>query len=206
MRLYFARHGESEANVLRIISNRGLPHGLTEKGQQQAFALAHSIKDVPIAAIFASPILRARQTADILADELGLSYQVADALREYDCGVLEGHSDEESWEQYREIANDWIANKNWQRKPDQGESFLDIQNRFLPFIMELVQAELDESQNIILIGHGGLFRMMLPLLLSNIDHQFINEYGIDHTAWIIAEPQEGGWQCIQWGSISFDHA
>lgn len=40
MRLIFARHGESQANVERIISNRALPHGLTAKGRAQAETLA----------------------------------------------------------------------------------------------------------------------------------------------------------------------
>ena len=40
MRAYFVRHGESEANILEVISNRGSVHGLTEKGRRQANQLA----------------------------------------------------------------------------------------------------------------------------------------------------------------------
>src|SRR6476646_8171101 len=43
MKLYFVRHGESEANLLREISNRGTRHGLTAKGRAQATALAQSL-------------------------------------------------------------------------------------------------------------------------------------------------------------------
>ena len=50
MRLYFVRHGQSEANVLRVISNRDLPHHLTDMGRQQAEALARSLADVSLAA------------------------------------------------------------------------------------------------------------------------------------------------------------
>ena len=39
MKLYFVRHGESEANLLREFSNRGYKHGLTERGFQQAAAV-----------------------------------------------------------------------------------------------------------------------------------------------------------------------
>ena len=42
MHLYFVRHGESESNVLQVISNRWLPQGLSEKGRQQAESLADS--------------------------------------------------------------------------------------------------------------------------------------------------------------------
>ena len=79
-KLYFVRHGESEANTLRIISNRESRFGLTALGRQQALTLAHSLSAVPISAIFTSPLLRARQTADILSRHLGRAYNVTDAL------------------------------------------------------------------------------------------------------------------------------
>ena len=93
MKLYFVRHGESEANLLNEFSNRGSKHGLTDKGRQQAHTLAQSLQTAPVAAIFSSPLLRARQTAEILSQTLGVPYRVTDALREFDCGVLEGKSD-----------------------------------------------------------------------------------------------------------------
>ena len=67
MRLYFVRHGESEANTLHVISNRESPFGLTALGKKQANILADSLKDIPVTVIFSSPILRARETADILS-------------------------------------------------------------------------------------------------------------------------------------------
>ncbi|HEU0293377.1 MAG TPA: histidine phosphatase family protein, partial [Anaerolineales bacterium] len=92
MKLYFVRHGESEANILHVISNRESSFGLTSLGKQQAQTLAEKLKDVHITAIFSSPILRARETADILSKSFHLNYQVTEALREYDCGILEEKS------------------------------------------------------------------------------------------------------------------
>lgn len=92
MKLYFVRHGESEANLLREFSNRGLKHGLTDKGRTQAAELAQKLKETPVTKIFSSPLLRAVQTTEILAASLSKPYQLTGALREYDCGVLEGKS------------------------------------------------------------------------------------------------------------------
>ncbi len=92
MQFYFLRHGESEANVLQVVSNRGMQHPLTGKGREQARALAGSLLPAGIQAIFTSPLLRAVQTAEILAERLGVAFQVTDALAEYDCGALEGTS------------------------------------------------------------------------------------------------------------------
>jgi broad specificity phosphatase PhoE len=102
MKLYFVRHWESEANILHVISNRESPFGLTPLGRQQANTLANTLRDVPIAVIFSSPILRARETAEILARSFNQSYQVTEALREYDCGILEDKADEESWKLHRD--------------------------------------------------------------------------------------------------------
>lgn len=96
MKLYFTRHGESEANLLREHSNRGFRHPLTSKGREQAAILAQKLVDVPVPQLFTSPIMRAVQTAEILSGTLGVPYESADALREYDCGILEGRADEEA--------------------------------------------------------------------------------------------------------------
>ncbi|MFM7470408.1 MAG: histidine phosphatase family protein, partial [Nodosilinea sp.] len=97
-KFYFVRHGESEANTLHIIANRDHGYGLTPRGQQQAQTLAAKLQPIVPAAIFTSPLCRAVETAAILSQVLGPPYQITDALREYDCGVLEGRSDPQSWQ------------------------------------------------------------------------------------------------------------
>src|SRR6185436_14427298 len=134
MKLYFVRHGESEANIQHVISNRESPFGLTERGREQARVLAERLKDVPFTAMYSSPLLRARETADILYQSLNLPYRVTDALREYDCGILEEKSDEGNWDLHRKYYEDWTIRHIYTSKPEGGESFVDIQKRFIPFI------------------------------------------------------------------------
>jgi broad specificity phosphatase PhoE len=203
MKLYFVRHGESEANTRRVISNRESPFGLTDLGRQQANSLADKLKDIPITAIFSSPVLRARETTDVLSQSLRQPYQVTEALREYDCGILEDKSDDASWELHREIYEDWTVHHNYQRQPDGGECFLDIQNRFLPFIEALTYDGLHANHHILFVGHGGLFQLMLPLILTNVDNVFVRSNGIEHTDCVIAEQQAGGLVCLQWGQFKF---
>ena len=204
MKLYFVRHGESEANVLHVISNRESPFGLTPLGRQQANTLANQLRDIPITTIFSSPILRARQTAEILAGSYNQSYQVTESLREYDCGILEEKSDEESWKLHREIADDWTINHNYLRKPEGGECFLDIWNRFIPFIEEQTWNGWQQDDHILLVGHGGLFQLMLPLILLNVDSSFARSHGMGHMETILAEQGQDGLVCLQWGLVRFD--
>ncbi|HUE99260.1 MAG TPA: histidine phosphatase family protein [Anaerolineales bacterium] len=74
MKLYFVQHGESEANILHVISNRESPFRLTPRGRHQANTLAGNLRDVPVTAIFSSPIRRARETAEILSISFGQTY------------------------------------------------------------------------------------------------------------------------------------
>jgi broad specificity phosphatase PhoE len=199
MQIYFVRHGESEANTRHVISNRESSFRLTPKGRQQAEALVEKLRDIPFRAIFSSPVLRARETSEILSAGIGIPYQVTEALREYDCGILEEKGDEESWRSHRRYFEDWILRKNYTSKPDEGECFLDIENRFVPFIDELVSANTHGDRHILLIGHGGLFLLMLPLVLNNIDHSFAAAHGIGNVESVLAEYGTRGLVCMQWG-------
>jgi len=200
MKLYFVRHGESEANLQHVISNRESRFGLTELGKEQAQILADNISSIPITAIFSSPILRAKETSDVLSRAFYLPYQVTEALREYDCGYLEGKSDEDSWKRHRQYFEDWTLHQKYTSKPTAGESFIDIQDRFLPFIESLKHRDDD---HMLLIGHGGLFHLMLPLILTNIDNDFVSSHGVGHTECIMVELCPEGFVCLQWGDTRF---
>ena len=204
MKLYFVRHGESEANTLRVISNRESRYELTALGKQQAVILADRLKNIPITSIFSSPILRARETAEILAHSFYLPYQITEALREYDCGSLEDKSDEESWKMHGEIAEDWTQSHNHLRKPDGGENFLEIKKRFLPFLESFTQNGLHREDRILFVSHGGLLQLMLPEILTNIDHAFVRSNEIGHTQCILAEQKSARLVCLQWDNVKLD--
>lgn len=199
MRLYFARHGQSEANTRHIISNRESPLGLTALGKEQAKALAGNLSGVPIFTIFSSPVCRALETADILSLAFGKPYQVTTALREYDCGILEDQSNEESWRLHRQYFEDWTICQNHLSKPEGGECFEDIRNRFVPFIESLTKNDANNGAHILLIGHGGLFLLMLPLILTNVDHSFAISRGIGNAEYVLVEQKENKLVCLEWG-------
>lgn len=68
--VYFVRHAEAESNVNPFFP--GSVNGLTDKGREQANALAERFKNVPIHAIYCSDVLRAKQTAEVVASAVGL--------------------------------------------------------------------------------------------------------------------------------------
>ncbi|MBN2548816.1 MAG: histidine phosphatase family protein [Anaerolineales bacterium] len=198
MRIYFTRHGESQANRLSEFSNRGLRHGLTRQGRQQAAALVERLRGLSIARIYSSPVLRAIETSVIIANLLDLDYEVTEALREYDVGVLEGRSDEASWLAWKKVFDAVMIDKDYDARIEGGESFNDIRARFLPFVEGLVRQYGDTDQGVLCVSHGGLYWMMLPLILQNVDFELISRRGLDYTACVVAEARPQGLVCVEW--------
>jgi broad specificity phosphatase PhoE len=198
VRYIFTRHGESTANVQKIISNRDESHGLTETGIQQAEALADRLSTENIIGLYTSPILRAQQTSHIIAEKLNLPVVVEDALRENDCGSLEGRGDEEAWAVMIELFQAWMQGKRRNETMAGGESFDDINRRFMPFMHGLVQESQGKPGNILLVSHGGLLYTMLPLLLENISFEFAGSRIMTNTSLVIADEQDGLLYCREW--------
>ncbi len=198
MKLYFVRHGESHANMLHEISNRGLRHGLTERGREQALNLAKKLENRSIWHIFSSPLLRAIETSIILANYMGIYYDVVDALREYDCGVLEGRSDEEAWRLWQELYDAWTIDQKWEEKIDGGENFINLRERFTEFIAGLVDRYENTDAQLVCVSHGGVYRMMLPLVMKELDTRRVAEEGFGYTSCIVSEWHPTGLQFVEW--------
>ena len=205
MKIFFVRHGESHANLLHEISNRGLKHPLTSTGRQQAAALAAVLQEQNIIRIYTSPVLRAIETAVLLADRLGVDYEVVEALREYDVGILEGRSDQQAWNEWRAHFEAWATHQRLEQHVEGGESFFDVRQRFVPFINQLVQEYGNSQANLGCVSHGGIYWMMLPQILGNVDLAFIQgQGGIDYTTCITAELALGGLVCTGWHGKPMD--
>lgn len=204
MRLYFVRHGESEANIIREFSNRGFKHPLTSRGVIQAQALAAQLANQAITQIFSSPLQRAVQTATILSTALGIPVTITDALREWDVGIYEGTSDQHGWEAHRQVQEQWFVHQRLDQHIPEGESFLDMQSRFVPLIEQLVQKTSNPDAAIVLIGHGGLYHAMLPNILPKINYAFVREHPFHNTAYALVETGPEGLVCREWCGFTLE--
>ena len=100
-KFFFVRHGQSEANAARLIAD-DTPK-LTELGREQARVTALILKDKNITKILASPLIRAQQTAEIIAGELGIKLEDIETLqelRERGVGECEGKPKDMESEMY----------------------------------------------------------------------------------------------------------
>jgi len=198
MKIYFVRHGESLANTLHIISNHNLPHSLTEKGRAQVMRVSAALKGRPIQRIYTSPVLRAVETAQIHSETLGVPFEIVDGLREYDLGELEGRGDDEAWDIHSHYWQNWLKGRELDQCPVGGETFYDIERRFVGFVEGLIRQFGGTQAEVLCIAHGGVYTFGLPLVLSNISMAEIDRRGIHHTNILTAELQEGRLACTTW--------
>ncbi|MDO8669794.1 MAG: class I tRNA ligase family protein [Candidatus Buchananbacteria bacterium] len=152
--VYAMRHGESEKNILNVFSNDKDKYPLTEKGVKQAKQAAKKLKDLNIYLIISSEVLRSKQTAEIMADELKIKLAFDDRLNEVDPGELQGQSDSD------ETAAELL--KEWQRKSTfqfpQGESSAQVEARMFSLWKEINKNH--AGKNVLLVSHGDNIRIL----------------------------------------------
>ncbi len=140
MKILFTRHGEREANIQGIISNRDLPHKLTPVGICQSLVLAESLLRWKITKGMTSPIQRSKETASIVAEKLNIPIIVSPALREFDCGSMEGRKDDDAWLAHQVVTRAWDEKQDFDCRimPD-GESFYDMKACLLPLQANIIK-------------------------------------------------------------------
>jgi len=154
--LYLVRHGESEANAAgRYAGQTDSP--LTERGREQARAVAEALRDVHLDRVISSDLSRARDTAEEIAREHGLAVEVLAELREIDVGEAAGRTIEDTRQRF-----DWGPGRfvQW---PD-GESLEQVRDRVVPATQRIVAQS--SGKTVCIVGHGGVARVLVSHFLG----------------------------------------
>ena len=159
--LYLVRHGSTvHSTQWRFSGRNDLP--LDDAGRAQAAALAVAPALSAVTAVISSPILRARQTAEAIADELGLDVRVDDGLAETDFGEWEGLTFAEISERYPAQLARWLASTA--TAPPGGESFDAVAERVRPARDRIVETY--PGQPVAVVSHVTPIKTMLRLALE----------------------------------------
>jgi len=197
------RHAESEINVPgspRPVPDGGVTYPLTRKGVEQAKALAEATADVPIVAIYTSTYLRAVQTADAVAFRHDLTLSLAPEAVEVDLGIKPG-STEDSRAVYVELARKWTLDKDLEARHGEGESFADVQRRFLPFVREVMNRHGQDSGVVVIVAHAATLGFMVPVLANNVPADYAVLHPLPNTGIIKTELRDSRLFCIDWLGI-----
>jgi isoleucyl-tRNA synthetase len=181
---YFVmRHGEADSNIKRIVScDVSEAHGLTDLGKKQVTDGVQKIVENKITKIYSSPIRRARESAEIAADILGISresIQYDPRIAEFNFGDLNNGS-YDSFIEYRSTQAKYAT------PFPNGESYLDAKRRFGEFLYELERT--DANENILIASHGIAIESLFAVA-AGADERYSQEI-LDKSPNIHGEPQK----------------
>jgi probable phosphoglycerate mutase len=161
-RLYLIRHGSTPLTAEdRFSGAAGVD--LSDEGRAQARRLAERLGDEPIRAVYASPLSRTRETAEIVAAPHGLVPVERDGLREISHGRWEGLTRREVEERFAEEYAAWEADP-FTFAPQGGETGLGVLARALPVVREVVSAH--PAECVAVVSHKATLRLVLSSLLG----------------------------------------
>lgn len=163
MELWLVRHGESAWNRVRRFQGESDP-GLSPEGVAQAEALAARLagRGGP-RVIYASPLRRARETAEVVARRLGVGVRVEPDLREIGLGAWEGMPVEEVVREYGDAYQRWLT-APLDHSPPGGEPLPALQARAVAALGAIAAAH--PGGEVLVVTHGGVIAAYLCHLLG----------------------------------------
>jgi broad specificity phosphatase PhoE len=165
--IYLVRHGENPANLNGEFSYKLVDYSLTPKGRLQAQQTAEYFREKNIHEIYSSPLKRTRETAQIIAQELGLTVTIVEEFREVNVGAMERLAPTiENWEWHDRIVADWYFGRHEVMFPE-GENYLILLQRMRTGLSQVLQNK--TGKNIIVVGHAGIFTIPLRDICQNVD-------------------------------------
>lgn len=151
-RIIAIRHGETDWNAATRIQGQ-LDIGLNDLGRWQARRLADALAEEALDAVYASDLVRARDTALALAERSGLAVQTDAGLRERGFGVFEGLTYNEIEQRFPELARRW-RQRDASFGPEGGETLSSFYQRAVAAVTTV--AALHRGQHIAVVAHGGV--------------------------------------------------
>ena len=161
-RVYLVRHGATVLSAEDSFAGE-TDVRLSEEGRDQARRLAARLADEPIAAFYASPMIRTMETARLVAEPHGLEVRPRDGLREISHGHWEGKKREDVEKLFPEEYARWEADP-FSFSPPGGESGLSVTARALPALIAIVEG--NRERQALLVSHKATIRLLISTLLG----------------------------------------
>jgi probable phosphoglycerate mutase len=158
------RHGQADNNVNRILVGRHIESHLTEYGKKQVLNTAKYLKEISIDKVLVSPVVRTIETADIICEYLGTSYQVDERLYEIELGKLVGMNYDEIILKYGNLFLQFYTENDAALTCYGVESFASIKQRIKNILDEITERYADK--NVLMISHLDPIKAAISILLD----------------------------------------
>lgn len=161
-RIILVRHGAPIAAARGMVYGK-LDVGLSEERKAQIAETVRWLKKFDLSAIYASPRIRAAESAKLAAQEFGLNVAVENRFAEIDFGDFEGATYDDVKKRFPEIYDLWMTRPTEVEFPN-GESFPAMRRRVLEAIDEIKMRHTDQTTAV--FSHGGVNRIVLAEALN----------------------------------------
>ena len=196
---YIIRHAAKERGAFFNPRLRHQDEPISAQGLIEAQKLCPVFAEKSIAAIYVSGYQRTRQTIEPVAQQLRLAPIVDERLNEIDNGRLDGLTDEQIQQTYPDVWQAFLSRSADFRFPE-GESGADAQQRLVAFLEE--KRRQHDGENIILVSHEGLIRLLMCTVLELPVYQRWN-FHVDFCGVmeITYQPSYAVWKVIRFNQV-----
>lgn len=162
-KLFLIRHGETEdAETKKYKGSINVP--LSNNGIKQIEMLSEFlIKNTTLNVIYTSPLRRAQNSAEIIAQKYHLQIIVIEQLREIYFGAWEGMNFEEVRVKFPEEFEAW-ANDPVKQGPVNGETIVQLRDRVMEAVNQILS--INRNQNVAIVAHGAVNRVIIAEILG----------------------------------------
>lgn len=190
--LLLVRHGTSDYNAKGIWAGWHDP-ALNEEGKDDAAAAGASIRGITLNRGFISPLIRHKQTLDIILKTLNrtdLPITVSDSLKERNYGDFTGKN---KWEVKEQIGEEEFLKlrRSWDYPVPNGESLKQVYERVIPYYESTILPELKDDKNVIIASSGNALRALVKHLENVSDADVPNLEIAPGEVYVYTLDQEG---------------
>ncbi len=197
-RLIVWRHGQTEHNAGGIHQGQ-LDTELSDRGKREVQAAAPELAARAPSRIVASDLVRAADTARLLARAIGLEVHYDPRLREIDVGAWTGLTREQVARDHPESSGALARGEDVVRGRD-GERVADVAVRTAAAAAAIVEA-MGPDDLVVVATHGVAGRALVAGLLGWSQHQaWSTLVGLRNAHWAELELQPGGWRLVTWNA------
>lgn len=192
MKIYLIRHGQTDWNVAgKIQGKTDIP--LNETGRRQAACLAKGMEHRPVAQIFSSDLIRARETARAIGESQHVEVETLSGLEEIGFGKWEGMTLEQIQVVFPEEYEKWCENPVTVAPPG-GESLSQIKERCRRVMEEILKRA---KGDFAIVSHGAMLAYVVEYLMRNDPNDQEIIVGNASITTIQYEPEDGTAVLIQ---------
>lgn len=198
-RVICLRHAEAEINVQRRFSSEIPGTPLTNLGREQAAAAGLALAHEGVAHVYSSPLLRARQTAQIVGAAIECEVTVLDGLREVGMGAREGTPGTNMQFFQHPSFQAWIRGDDLSPSFEGGETGTQVVARMRESLDMI--ADRHHGETAAMVSHGGCLVAGLLHVCENLSYADVQRGVPGNGTAIVLERRADAWSCLSWPTV-----